>query len=65
LNSRALSATKEASAAPWMTLATERIEDTSPTIPLGSRFWSLSKLEKQEIGGLFADEEMRELATIL
>jgi hypothetical protein len=48
-----------------MTLATERIEDTSPTIPLGSRFWSLSKLEKQEIGGLFADEEMRELATIL
>jgi uncharacterized protein (DUF2252 family) len=57
--------TKEASAASWRTLATERIKDTSPTIPLGRRFWPLSKQERQEIARLFADEEMRKLATIL
>jgi uncharacterized protein (DUF2252 family) len=57
--------TKEASAASWKTLATERIKDASPTIPIGRRYWPLSKQEKQEIGRLFAGEEMRRLATML
>jgi uncharacterized protein (DUF2252 family) len=57
--------TKQAAAASWKTLATERIKDVSPTIPLGRRFWPLSRQEKQDIGKLFAGEEMRALATML
>ena len=57
--------TKQASAASWKTLAVERIKNPSPTIPLGKRFWPLSKQEKLEIGKLFLSEEMRELATML
>jgi len=57
--------TKQASAASWKTLAVERIRDVSPTIPLGKRFWPLTKEEKQEIGRLFGAEEMRALATML
>jgi uncharacterized protein (DUF2252 family) len=57
--------TKRATAASWKTLATERIEDVSPTIPLGRRFWPLSKRERAAIGRLFPGEEMRQLATLL
>jgi uncharacterized protein (DUF2252 family) len=57
--------TKQAAAASWKTLATERIRDVSPTIPLGRRFWPLSPQEKQDIGKLFAREDMRALATML
>jgi uncharacterized protein (DUF2252 family) len=57
--------TKEAVAASWKTLAADRIRDTTPTIPLGKRFWPLSTEEKQEIGKVFAGEEMRKLATML
>jgi uncharacterized protein (DUF2252 family) len=57
--------TKQAAAASWKTLATERIKDVSPTIPLGRRFWPLSPQEKQEIGKLFGGEDMRALATML
>jgi uncharacterized protein (DUF2252 family) len=54
---------KEAAAASWQTLATARIEDVRPTIPLGRRFWPLSQKEEREIDRLFDDEEMRKLAT--
>jgi uncharacterized protein (DUF2252 family) len=57
--------TKRASAASWKTLAIERIEDVSPTIPLGKIFWPLSKEERAEIEQLFHTEEMRKLATML
>jgi uncharacterized protein (DUF2252 family) len=57
--------TKLATDASWKSLAVDRIKDVSPTIPLGRRFWPLSKAEKQEIGKLFADEAMRKLATML
>lgn len=57
--------TKEAAAASWRTLATDRIEDASPTIPLGRRFWPLSEKEKRGIARLFNDEEMRRLATTM
>ena len=57
--------TKQATAASWGTLAQDRINNTNPTIPLGRKFWPISKEERQEIGHLFAAEEMRKLATIM
>lgn len=49
----------------WKNLAKERIEDTRPNIPLGSRFWSLSASEKREVKRLFEEDELRKLATSL
>jgi uncharacterized protein (DUF2252 family) len=49
----------------WRHLAKERIEDLRPTIPLGKRFWPLTKTEKAEITRLFATDELRRLATAL
>ncbi len=49
----------------WRHLAEERIEDVRPSIPLGERFWVLSKAEKQEISRLFASELPRQLITCL
>lgn len=40
----------------WRHLAEERIEDVTPTIPIGKRFWALDKKERIEIGNLFKDE---------
>jgi uncharacterized protein (DUF2252 family) len=45
----------------WRHLAQERIEDVKPTIPLGKRFWALSKEERREIGTLFDSAEVRKL----
>jgi len=56
---------KRAVAASWESLAAERIQDARPTIPLGRRFWPISKAEKREIAELFETEEMRKLATML
>jgi uncharacterized protein (DUF2252 family) len=49
----------------WHHLASERIKDVSPTIPIGKRFWPLSAAEKREIKRLFKAEEMRHLITRL
>jgi uncharacterized protein (DUF2252 family) len=49
----------------WKQLARERIQDAQPTIPLGKRFWPLSKDEKREIQQLFQREEVRKLATAI
>jgi uncharacterized protein (DUF2252 family) len=49
----------------WHHLASERIEDVSPTIPIGKRFWPLSVVEKREIKRLFQTEDMRHLITRL
>ncbi len=56
---------KKAAAASWKTLARERIEDTRPTIPLGRKFWPISKDEERDIEKLFGDDEMHKLATML
>jgi uncharacterized protein (DUF2252 family) len=56
---------KQAVMASWKSLAQERIEDARPTIPLGRRFWPISKVENREIEKLFETEEMRNLATML
>lgn len=49
----------------WKYLANERLEDTKPTIPLGSRFWALSKSERAAIAELFQTPPLRHLATSL
>jgi uncharacterized protein (DUF2252 family) len=45
----------------WRHLAQERIEDVKPTIPLGEKFWSLSREERDDITRLFATEKVRKL----
>jgi uncharacterized protein (DUF2252 family) len=49
----------------WKHLAQERIEDTTPSIPLGKRFWPLMPKEKKEILRLFETDEVRRLVTLL
>jgi uncharacterized protein (DUF2252 family) len=49
----------------WKHLANERLEDPKPTIPLGSRFWALSKSERAAIEELFESPPLRHLATSL
>ncbi len=49
----------------WKHLARERIADTTPTIPLGQRFWPLSAEERDAISGLFETEAVRRLLTLL
>lgn len=47
----------------WRHLAEERIEDLKPTIPLGKRFWPLTRAESKAITSLFADEAIANLPT--
>jgi uncharacterized protein (DUF2252 family) len=47
----------------WKHLAQERIEDVKPTIPLGRRFWPLSRDEQREVRRLFQMEQVRRIAT--
>src|ERR1700722_10261576 len=48
---------KEALSRKWRHLATERIEDVKPKIPLGRKFWALSKHERDEINKIFESKE--------
>ena len=56
---------KEALSRKWHHLATERIEDVRPTIPLGRRFWALSKREHEEIARLFESKATKSLVSNL
>jgi uncharacterized protein (DUF2252 family) len=47
----------------WKDLAKERIEDTTPTIPLGKAFWPLADEERDAIVALFATDAARRLVT--
>jgi uncharacterized protein (DUF2252 family) len=49
----------------WRHLAEERIEDVTPRIPLGKKFWELSNEERQEIERIFSQEDVRSLITCL
>jgi uncharacterized protein (DUF2252 family) len=49
----------------WKQLAKDRIENTKPTIPLGKRFWPISRQERREIANIFQGEDMRRLASLL
>jgi uncharacterized protein (DUF2252 family) len=49
----------------WRQLARERFEDTSTRIPLGKRFWALTKAELGEIERIVEEEKTRRLITCL
>jgi uncharacterized protein (DUF2252 family) len=49
----------------WRHLATERIEDVEPHIPLGRRFWALSSQERRSLDELFGMEKVGLLMTSL
>ncbi len=49
----------------WKHLADERIEGVAPIIPLGKRFWPLTKEEKRAVMALFAETPLKRLATSL
>jgi uncharacterized protein (DUF2252 family) len=56
---------KKSVARSWKQLANERLENQKPTIPLGTKFWALSRSEKADIAELFQTPTMRHLATSL
>jgi uncharacterized protein (DUF2252 family) len=56
---------KRASKRTWKHLARERLADTRPCIPLGKRFWPVSREERTEIEDLFRTEPLRRLATMV
>jgi uncharacterized protein (DUF2252 family) len=58
-------AMKHAVGRTWEQLAKERIEDARPMIPLGTRFWPLTKRERGGIAELFARDDVRLLVTSL
>ena len=49
----------------WRHLADERIEGVEPTIPLGKRFWPLTRQERTAVETLFAGDDLRQLVTSL
>jgi uncharacterized protein (DUF2252 family) len=49
----------------WKDLARERIEDTTPAIPLGRTFWPLSDEEREAVEAIFATDAGRRLVTAL
>jgi uncharacterized protein (DUF2252 family) len=56
---------KQSMARSWKHLANERLDDTKPTVPLGPRFWALSKPERSAIEELFKTPPLHHLATLL
>ncbi|MFM8890007.1 MAG: DUF2252 family protein, partial [Planctomycetia bacterium] len=58
-------AVKAAHKRTWKDLARERIEDTTPTIPLGRNFWPLSDEEREAVVAIFATDAGRRLVTAL
>jgi uncharacterized protein (DUF2252 family) len=45
----------------WRHLARERIEDVKPTIPLGPKFWALTKQERDEVQDLMDGDDVHNL----
>ncbi|AFL90431.1 hypothetical protein Terro_4226 [Terriglobus roseus DSM 18391] len=45
----------------WKHLAEERIEDVTPTIPLGRRYWALEEPERTALENLFQEEKLHRL----
>ncbi len=54
---------KESARRSWKHLAVERLENTNPAIPLGKRFWPLSRPEKKDIANIFEIKALSRLAT--
>ncbi len=49
----------------WQHLAKERIEDVTPHIPLGEKYWALTAEEKDELKNIFDTEPVRAKITAL
>src|ERR1700744_4069558 len=49
----------------WKNLAQDRIEDTTPVIPRGSKFWDLTKAERGQLDALIESDDVRALVTAL
>jgi uncharacterized protein (DUF2252 family) len=58
-------AMRQAARRSWKHLADERIEGVEPIIPIGKRFWRLTRAERAAVEKLFAKEPVRRLATSL
>ena len=56
---------REAAGRSWKHLADERIEGVEPRIPLGKRFWPLTREEQRAVETLFSEESVRRLVTRL
>ncbi len=56
---------REALGRKWKHLARERIADVRPNIPLGRKFWTLTKEERADIDKLFSETAVRELVLSL
>ena len=56
---------KQAVRRTWKHLAKERIENPSPRIPLGKRFWPMTPEERDEVQQLFKGETGRQIATCI
>jgi uncharacterized protein (DUF2252 family) len=56
---------RQAAGRSWKHLADERIEGVDPVIPLGKRFWPLTRKERAAIERLFSQEDVRRLITSL
>jgi uncharacterized protein (DUF2252 family) len=56
---------KKSVARSWKNLANERLENQNPTIPLGTRFFALSRSEKTDLAELFQTPALHHLATSL
>jgi uncharacterized protein (DUF2252 family) len=49
----------------WRHLAIERLNDVKPKIPLGKRFWALTREERKALDRLFASDDVRPTLTSL
>ncbi len=56
---------RQAAGRSWKHLADERIEGIEPVIPLGKRFWPLTREERSAVEELCGEEPLRHLATSL
>lgn len=52
---------REARGRRWAHLAEEHIEDVTPKIPLGRRFWPLTRAERAEVDKLFTGRDLHSL----
>ena len=56
---------REARRRTWKSLAKERLKDTRPQIPLGAKFWPVSKEERRALESVFSDRSVSVLATMI
>ena len=49
----------------WRHLAAERLDTIKPVIPLGPKFWELTRRERQELEKLFSQDDLKKMVTKL